>query len=163
MFPRVSPCHDMCLKKIVILAIENWYCFNVFSKSKAFHGIIIQEKSFTITFVNLWTFFFLFLYRKCVMALKQHFLTNGFLCGFATKFSTQLGDEKLCWCLSSELNLYIYFFKFLLGWKNSWCFSDVKKSYSLIYLSIVLSICLFFLNFVTTGGELLCSLQRPFL
>ena len=42
-------------------------CFNVFSKSKAFHGKILQEKSFTITFfkpcrpklfVNLQTFFF---------------------------------------------------------------------------------------------------------
>ena len=51
--------------KSVILA--NWYCFNVFSKSKAFHGIIFQEKSFTITFckpcklfVNLWTFVVLF-------------------------------------------------------------------------------------------------------
>ena len=49
----------------VILAIDNWYCFNVFSKSEAYHWIIFQEKSFTITFckpcelfVNLWTFFF---------------------------------------------------------------------------------------------------------
>ena len=54
-----------CVKnKSVFLDIENWYCFNVFSKSKAFHGIIFQEKSFTITFckpklfANLWTLFF---------------------------------------------------------------------------------------------------------
>ena len=40
-------------------------CFNVFSKSKAFHGIIFQGKCFTFTFckpcnlfVNLWTFNF---------------------------------------------------------------------------------------------------------
>ena len=40
-------------------------CFNIFTKSKAFHGIIFQEKSFTITlckpcklFVNLWTLIF---------------------------------------------------------------------------------------------------------
>ena len=51
--------------KFVILANENWYCFNVFSKSEAFHGTIFQEKSFNITFckpcklfVNLWTFSF---------------------------------------------------------------------------------------------------------
>ena len=50
-------------------------CVNVFSKSKAFHGIIFQKKTFTINFckpsklfVNLGTFFF-FLYRKCIMAL----------------------------------------------------------------------------------------------
>ena len=63
--------------KFVILAIENWYCFNVFSKSKAFHGIF-QEKSFTITFckpcklfVNLCFFLLFFLYRKCIMALNK--------------------------------------------------------------------------------------------
>ena len=55
--------HVFKKNKSVILAIENWYCFNVFSKSKAFHGTIFQEKSFTITFckpcklfVNLWIF-----------------------------------------------------------------------------------------------------------
>ena len=64
-FPHNSPCHDMCLKKSAILAIENWYCFNFFSKSKAFHGLLFQEESFTITFckpckllVNMSTFFF---------------------------------------------------------------------------------------------------------
>ena len=67
-FRRVMTC---VYNKSVILANENLYCFTVFSKSKAFHGLIFQEKSFTITFckpcklfVNLWTFSFLFLYRK---------------------------------------------------------------------------------------------------
>ena len=47
----------------MLTRIDNY--FNVFSKTKAFHGIIFKEKSFTITFsckpcklvVNLWTFF----------------------------------------------------------------------------------------------------------
>ena len=71
-FRRVMAC---VYYKSVILDIKNLYCFAVFSKSKAFHGILHQEKTFTITFckpcklfVNLWTFFFLF--RKCPMALR---------------------------------------------------------------------------------------------
>ena len=54
-----------CVYKKSVLAIENWYFFNVFAKSRVFHGIIFRKKSFTITFckpcklfVNLWTFFF---------------------------------------------------------------------------------------------------------
>ena len=46
-FRRVMTC---VYNKSVILANENLYCFTVFSKSKAFHGLIFQEKSFTITF-----------------------------------------------------------------------------------------------------------------
>ena len=55
-----------------VFTINPWFsltridnCFNVFSKSKAFHGIIFQEKPFTITFckpcklvVKLWTFIY---------------------------------------------------------------------------------------------------------
>ena len=47
--------------KFVILDIENWYCFNAFSKSKAFYGIIFQKKSYSkpcMLSVNLWTLFF---------------------------------------------------------------------------------------------------------
>ena len=57
------------------------FCF-IFSKSKAFHGIIFQEKSFTITcckpckiFVNLWTFI-IFLFRNCPMALSIEPITG---------------------------------------------------------------------------------------
>ena len=39
-FPHVSP------------RFENWYCFTVFSKSKAFHGITFQEKSSPLPSVN---------------------------------------------------------------------------------------------------------------
>ena len=46
-FRRVMTC---VYNKSVILVNENLYCFTVFSKSKAFHGLIFQEKSFTITF-----------------------------------------------------------------------------------------------------------------
>ena len=61
-FRRVMTCVS---NKSIILVNENLYCFDVFSKSKAFRGIIFQEKSFTIAFckpcklfVNLWTLFF---------------------------------------------------------------------------------------------------------
>ena len=68
---KTHSCFMKCVQnKSVVLANDNWYCFNVFSKSKALHGIIFQEKSFTMTFckpcklfVNLWTvvFFVFFL------------------------------------------------------------------------------------------------------
>ena len=52
-------------------------CFNVFSKSKALHGIIFQGKSFTTAFckpcklfVNLWTFNFCSVQK----------VSNGFKC-----------------------------------------------------------------------------------
>ena len=75
-FRHVMTC---VLNKSVILASENWYCFNVFSKSKAFHGIIFQDKSFTITFckpcnlfVNLWTFNFCSV-QKVFNEFNRHF------------------------------------------------------------------------------------------
>ena len=46
-FRRIMTC---VYKKSIILVNENLYCFTVFTKSKAFHGLIFQEKSFTITF-----------------------------------------------------------------------------------------------------------------
>ena len=67
---------------------ENLYCFAVFSKSKAFHGIIFKEKSFTTTFCKPWKLFvntelFSFLpvpkgsngfkaYTMCTCAVGQH-------------------------------------------------------------------------------------------
>ena len=64
--------------KSVILVVENWYCFIVFSQSKAFHEKIFQEKSFTITFcklyVNLWTFYFIFSVPKVYNGFKIFFL-----------------------------------------------------------------------------------------
>ena len=52
-------------------------CFNVFSKSKAFHGLSFQGKSFIITFckpcklfVHLWTLNKT-MFRKCPMALTR--------------------------------------------------------------------------------------------
>ena len=58
-------------------------CFRTFRRVMtcvyAFHGIIFQEKSSTITFcktcklfVNLWTFI-LFLFRKCIIALNSSY------------------------------------------------------------------------------------------
>ena len=68
----------MCFKKKSVFSISRIdNCFNVFSKSEAFHGIIFQGKSFTITFckpcklfVNLWTYNFCSV-RKCPMALNR--------------------------------------------------------------------------------------------
>ena len=69
--------------QLSISRIDN--CFNVFSKSKAFHGIIFQEKSFTITFCKPCKLFvnllFIFLFRKCPMASM-----NGKLFWLLTQF-----------------------------------------------------------------------------
>ena len=68
--------------------------FNVFSKSKACHGIIFQGKSFTITFckpcklfVNLWTFNFCSVQK----------LSNGF----------QKEEEKGCWPLKTAYRPWV--------------------------------------------------------
>ena len=80
-------------------------CFNVFSKSKAFHGIIFQGKSFTFTFcnpcnlfVNLWTFNFCSVHKVsngfkgcCFYVLYYHQLSRDLY-----KVSFDEKDLKLC-------------------------------------------------------------------
>ena len=89
--------------KYVILAIENWYCFNVFSKSKALHGIVFQEQSFIITFCKPSKLFSL--YRKCIMALTYLIIILHF---FAPPLKFNLCPPK--WkCLVTPLpHTYMY-------------------------------------------------------
>ena len=93
-FRRVMTC---VYNKSVILANENLYCFTVFSESKAFHGLIFQEKSFTITFckpcklfVNLWTFFFLSVPKG----------SNGFNGNNSVRTRSSLRGNDLGWWLA---------------------------------------------------------------